>query len=616
MTISKKYWPIIWVTLLQLLLGKGTIFVSSEDMEVEFTSGIQIVPQSPPTFFNSFLALLVQNAMPEFGYKEFDIPILTSSYKNVASNSYYVANNYASSGRTVLTYFFHKFVNSSLSRDLSLWKDLPLKPDSKPTNESGPMNLCDDIGQNSLHSFASTVDLKKYAERLRHCFLGEDKVTLTTSSHDPSSRLPFFTDMARRAGDQMYSIGGTTNTYLALGLGNTGQSHAINMLLMHHHMESQRWENAVARCQSQRIPYTLLPKSELMDHLTPLQSRLLKKGYKLSIPLEDLASYYKLPIADCTILEGGSTFVTRILIPIQEQTADYELVRFKSLPFLRAEGEERKLCFVKQMENRAFVVDKRSKAFIESKCECGELCQIPKQNKDWPFIADPCVSALLSDSGNSSEDIRKHCELECSPFLSNRSPSTPIFRTLASDTLVMTGGNENSKVFMQCTKAAATIIHEMIKPVELGSLKIKVPCDCQLVSDGEEIFRSLSPCSTDKITKTVIRPLAWQTIERIIDATEPEQNASEGITDVEKGNIVVNDPETEACACSTSQSSILLHSIQLLAFLVLAVILGWVVVKLHQTKQQILQIQTRMPVKGGQCGTENNTYEQILFLNN
>lgn len=279
----------------------------------------------------------------------------------------------------------------------------------------------------------------------------------------------------RIMGYSKYAI--ATNTLLGL---HTTQ-------LLDYFIDTFQWATAQSTCRTQRVPRIFISTELMLKTLQEVQKRVKEKGFKLTVPTQDLSNYYKLKLADC-VMTMGKTFIVRMLVPLTKTTVDYQLMEIRLAPFLDQVGESLKndqLMCRRRVDEGTFIVDAKTKAPIAATtCDPAELCRVPPDGDRKLF--NLCTHAALV---NDTAILLKHCPLTCMRV----EPSEfPFIRRVSGDQFVI-AGSSSADIAIKCKSMERPLI--ILDPPKYGSLLVSLPCGCLLTHRSAVLDIDHGSCS-------------------------------------------------------------------------------------------------------------------------
>ncbi|CAL8086538.1 unnamed protein product [Orchesella dallaii] len=250
--------------------------------------------------------------------------------------------------------------------------------------------------------------------------------------------------------------------------------------LFEHFMFAYQWSASMATCNSQRIPDLLVSEEMLKETLLEVQTKAQAEGLELTIPIDDLSSYYKLALADCVTGNIGKSYVIRVLVPLTKILANYKLVNFRSVPYLNKENEDVPLICEHHIKFRSLVIQGNTHMPVAvPKCDDAKnLCQVPPVG-DRPFF-DRCVLDVLF---NRSATIIDHCDPTCVKI---EESLLPFIQRIKSDQFVIVGKSSAEIAIMCGSDTKPLKVLEV--PDHVGSLMVTVPCGCSIVHRTDKYY--------------------------------------------------------------------------------------------------------------------------------
>jgi hypothetical protein len=567
--------PFIYLLAL-VFIGSELRTSSAVEVKTEYVSGIFKLNSATqaPIFYNTYVPLVLEYKIPKFDTLSLTLNPRYSGYEFCEKQEY--------TRLCPTTFFINQLVSGSFSGNLTSWNYLPGTVRHGSDNFN---NFCDELTTHFPDFKASGPHVEKYLSRLKDCYLGGQAASVSRGLKDYDFNLkPFYANFSRSVEQTFY---GQTDAQHDDVVALNAHSAIYGIFLTHVLMESQRWAGAMSSCQAGRIPHTLVTSQKLTSILSRIQTRILVRGYKLSLPMDEPSKYYKLPLTDCVLVDQTSLLV-RILIPVVEEQAVFEHLSMGALPFLSRTEDQ--ICFVSKISDKEFVEDLSSGQRLESSCNGGQLCRLPRYASDWPFAVDHCLTSYLN---GSHEAMAQHCHLECMLYTGHN----PIFRTVNASTLVVAGNLRPGSLSVHCEGKELEVLQLPSASDgnstfgSSGSLRIHLPCNCKLNFNRRVIFRSGSAhCGWNNETEvTHILPFAWkphasnrnssaEDVDTIVDYDGNGYNAVPGLDDyyaeydaaASASTVVTPENPSSSFAPEVSTHTGILYVVSFLVILILA----------------------------------------------
>uniref|UniRef100_A0A8D9AMN7 Envelope protein n=1 Tax=Cacopsylla melanoneura TaxID=428564 RepID=A0A8D9AMN7_9HEMI len=256
---------------------------------------------------------------------------------------------------------------------------------------------------------------------------------------------------------------------------------------------------AASSCQNKKIPSTMINPITLRGDLKRIEERANKEEWQLAIPVEELGKYYGIPTAACVITK--ERLVVRIKIPLQRRgnqikyydahkipIADYNSTCEKNIPSSRILIDSSK-------QKYAWIMDDKF-----CKPETNQLCKSPRNLRWKKFKA-----------------INRETPTIC------QKDTTMKITHLGEDQFTIT---HPEKLKVQCgeERARPASIAEEVH----GYIKIRIPCECKIQNEDQEvIIQKQFPCDerwTKNVTIWHVIPEEWIKDEK--EAMEIMKNSS------------------------------------------------------------------------------------------
>lgn len=133
------------------------------------------------------------------------------------------------------------------------------------------------------------------------------------------------------------------------------------------------------------------------------------------------------------------------------------------------------------------------------------LCLIPRYNSA-SSIASRCASYLLNTTNISL--LKQHCEFHCYD-----APNHILVKQLSINTFLLT--NIQTDIHILCSTSNNT---RTISKIDIGTLEIRLPCDCQLLEEQEILIHPITPCDARDFSSPVVYhliPLPWTNLDNM-----------------------------------------------------------------------------------------------------
>lgn len=265
-------------------------------------------------------------------------------------------------------------------------------------------------------------------------------------------------------------------------------------------------QTIIATCDAHKIPKHIVSHNILLANLQKLEIELEKDHQRLSIPTSELEKYYQLQISDCSFTSRN--IFLNIRVPIVSAQSMWEVFELIATPFA---WKHQKCSIKKEITYLAINYSGKSPEIRQisgtSLHHCrphtDRLCFLPR------FLSDNvhgpgCAKTLFE--GASLKDITQHCPIHC------RSDSTITITEVDTHTFVITHPSNTTHIV--CGHSSKSIPENIIN--QPGSIRIKLPCNCELRDKDSIIIPKRYPCgslTTQESLYTHIIPAAWSKLQ-------------------------------------------------------------------------------------------------------
>ncbi|KAL4083893.1 hypothetical protein QTP88_029209 [Uroleucon formosanum] len=304
-------------------------------------------------------------------------------------------------------------------------------------------------------------------------------------------------------------------------------------------------------CKLHKILTRIIKPNTLQEDLIKLSDVLLKDGYELVIPIENIPAYYNLPITECQF--SKNQILIKIKIPIQEKTAKWKLFQYIPIHFKFEES----ICLI--FPEKTYIAinsnnnDHRLITGVGLQhCDppVTDLCYIPRFSSDIT-LSPKCVESIFKNEPLNV--INEYCYFQC---VKQRKDDTIIIKQIGINIFAITNpqptlllkiyNNKNNKI--RTEKLKINYNHPGLK-------KIYLPCNYELKQNTKTIIPKMYPCETNNFNifkMKRILPISWTTIKSLkIDNEEKrEEMYFTNITEIlntnwksEIPNFQIKDPE-------------------------------------------------------------------------
>lgn len=270
-------------------------------------------------------------------------------------------------------------------------------------------------------------------------------------------------------------------------------------------------QEVIQSCRHHHIPISILKPEILKMDLKRLETELFKHGQDIAIPRGKISKYYQLPICDCSFTDDDKLLL-HVKIPTKTRTLQWRLYELITTPF----AWKGQTCMIEH-NTLYMAVSGHTGASQQIRQITGaglhlckpyenKLCYLPRFAGD--VLQGPeCAIKLFQ--GTTVTDLTTHCPMRChhSNLLS--------ISDLNEDTYLLTHPKPGMAIL--CGSQSTPIKNELINSP--GALKMKIPCNCQLVQDETIWIPHRFPCpvNSDSYTKiTRILPASWTTLQSFV----------------------------------------------------------------------------------------------------
>jgi hypothetical protein len=261
-------------------------------------------------------------------------------------------------------------------------------------------------------------------------------------------------------------------------------------------------------CKQHRIPQVIIEPNTLAADVTRLEGTVQGSQRKLAIPLSELSRYYKLDLADCTLV--GQELIIQVRIPIVQQEASWELFELMTTPF----AWNNHTCTIMHDTMYLAVSSHHSGRSLRpisgsSLHTCkpfeNKLCYIARFNSHGSY-GPQC--ALKMYTGATVDELNSHCAFRC------HESQAMIISEVQDDVYVIT--HPQPMMLIQCGKTTQDIITSAVgKP---GALQVHLPCNCQLRLKEDVVIPTRYPCGGNTPPATGLMhvlPATWSNLKSL-----------------------------------------------------------------------------------------------------
>lgn len=278
-----------------------------------------------------------------------------------------------------------------------------------------------------------------------------------------------------------------------------------------HIVRAMRRQGIINSCRQHQLPIAILNPSILSHDLRKLEKELNDNNQGLAIGISQISKYYQLPLCDCTFLEDK--VVIHLRVPINKKNISWELFELITTPFrwneqtCVIEHDTVFLAATKNFQNYETQVRQISGSVLR---HCNpyhdKLCYIPRFSGDTVRGPD-CAKKLFK--GATVDELNYHCPMRC------HKSNSLIISEIAEETYILTHPKPITEI--KCPNET-TILQEKIYTSQ-GAVKIRIPCNCELVIKNEQLIPKRFPCPQLiplEMSITHIIPAAWSNLKSYI----------------------------------------------------------------------------------------------------
>lgn len=272
-----------------------------------------------------------------------------------------------------------------------------------------------------------------------------------------------------------------------------------------------RRQGIINSCRQHQVPIAILTPPILLHDLKSLEDQIGVFDQELAIGTSEIAKYYQLPLCDCAFY--GNKMIINIRVPVNQKSHSWELLELLTVPF----RWDNQTCVIEH--NPIFLaVARNSKTFdtqIRQISGSGlrhckpyqdKLCYIPRFSAD--SVQGPeCAKKLYN--GATVEQLNYHCPMRC------HKSNSLIISEIAEETYIIT--HPKPKTEIKCQNKITKLPESFY--TSPGAIKVTIPCNCELISNDEEIIPKRFPCPGSAPPDSVIThiiPAAWSNLKSFI----------------------------------------------------------------------------------------------------
>lgn len=390
-------------------------------------------------------------------------------------------------------------------------------------------NFCCDIATEKQikHFYTNEEKLKKQADKLRDVFVSDHKDlnTITTQLNNYTTltenkleilkgSLKIFFEEEKK--NQLLEI--STIDKEIRGVQETIFYLTTSLLKF---INYERESSTHLHCKIGKIPPRLIDIDILYNDLSNLTKILQKDGFELVIQIDNLSAYYNIPITECQF--SKTEILVKIKIPIQEIKTNWELFQYIPAHFKFRNST----CII--YSEKTYVA--RNTINKEHRIISGmglqhcdppvtDLCYIPKFSSDIS-LTPKCVESIYKNL--PINEINKYCYFQC---VTQDGNDETIIKQIGVNTFSIT--NPQPTLFIKNGVGETTDIQELnIDYEHPGLIKIKLPCDHEVLENKKVIIPKMYPCeisNTNKLTIHRVLPISWTNLKSLIILHEEKKD--------------------------------------------------------------------------------------------
>lgn len=381
-------------------------------------------------------------------------------------------------------------------------------------------NFCCNIATEKQikHFYTNEEKLREQADRLRDVFVSDHKDlnTITTQLNNYTTITAGKLEILKKSLEQFYEEerdnGLLENAKIDKEIKGVQEIifYVITMLIKF--INYERESSTHLHCKIGKIPPRLINVNILYDDLQKLTKILKKDGYELAISTDDISSYYNIPITECQF--SNTEILVKIKIPIREIKTNWKLFQYIPAHFKSNNStciiySEKTYVAVNKINNEHRIISGIGLQHCDPPVT--DLCYIPKFSSDIS-LTPKCVESIFKNS--PLNEINKYCYFQC---VTQDENDDTIIKQIGIHTFTVT--NPQPTLFIRNGIGENTEIQELkINYEHPGLIKVKLPCDHELLQNKKVIIPKMYPCeliNTNTLTIQRVLPISWTTLKSL-----------------------------------------------------------------------------------------------------
>lgn len=306
----------------------------------------------------------------------------------------------------------------------------------------------------------------------------------------------FQANVERALNTSIYEFSNISNVLVRAekSMGDAIQSDTVGLIqlasTMYAVLSTTTWNQILSDCRGLLIPMAIISPQLLMKDLLRLNGSLTSQSKTLSIPTNQISTYFTKPIATCLI--SSSKIIITVKVPIKHSYTTYNLMRIVPLPF----SFHNTVC---QINIPPSMVLKLNSSFIPldqsqlMQCDAtlSSLCLVSRYSR-YAFQSSSCIEAIMTPT-ESLEQINVVCPLLCTR---ESTPKTIVQQTRDHEFIII---NPVLPVIIKCQ---AQPDQRITYYSDVGHLGITLPCHCLALiqthgNHGNITLTPDFPCAAD-----------------------------------------------------------------------------------------------------------------------